>query len=58
MRAGRRALLRNAMAVAVHLRREDLIPDIQALAQNPKEHEVVREMAQWALEKLQGGIHT
>ncbi|HBF35457.1 TPA: tRNA epoxyqueuosine(34) reductase QueG [Candidatus Sumerlaeota bacterium] len=53
LRLGRRGLLRNALVVAAHLKRGDLIPRIRALAENPQEHEVVRETACWALQTLE-----
>ncbi|MFA5975558.1 MAG: tRNA epoxyqueuosine(34) reductase QueG [Elusimicrobiota bacterium] len=48
-RARRHGLLRNACVAAVHLRRSDLIPQLQNLTKDP--HPVIRETAAWALKK-------
>jgi epoxyqueuosine reductase len=54
LRTGRKGWLRNALAVAAYLNRQDLRPAIEALANNSKESEMVCDMARWALEKMSG----
>lgn len=50
-RAGRHGLIRNACLAAAHLDRKDLIPQLETLSrQDP--HDVVREQAAWALQRL------
>ncbi len=50
-RAGREGLVRNACLAAANLGRRDLLPELECVSKEDP-HEVVREQAVWALERL------